>query len=224
MRGTPSLPCGSGRPRASRGRVLRGRPDSSRSRSAMCPSWLTCHSCYTDWHERTCRPDPLDGRDRSGGPGRVWRGVAERAARGCDRTHRTHRSHSQRGCDPLVRPRPRDRRKRRSSRRPVPRRAVPHQGPLRHICGAADQQWQRRVQGGARRRRRRHDTRQPLSRGRARDRRPHEQPRARQRADHRARRVGRDPQPVGHDAYARWVKRGCGRRRRVGDGAVRPRQ
>ena len=39
MRGTPSLPCGSGRPRASRGRALRGRPDSSRSRSAMCPSW-----------------------------------------------------------------------------------------------------------------------------------------------------------------------------------------
>src|SRR3954451_11030972 len=38
MRGTPSLPCGSGRPRASRGRVLRGRPDSSRSRSAMYPS------------------------------------------------------------------------------------------------------------------------------------------------------------------------------------------
>src|SRR6185295_20090363 len=34
-----SLPCGRGRPRASRGRVLRGRPDSSRSRSAICPSW-----------------------------------------------------------------------------------------------------------------------------------------------------------------------------------------
>ena len=39
MRKTPSLPCGRGRPRASRGRVLRGRPDSSRSRSAICPSW-----------------------------------------------------------------------------------------------------------------------------------------------------------------------------------------
>src|SRR5271154_5710707 len=35
MRGMPSLPCGRGRPRASRGRGLRGRPDSSRSRSDM---------------------------------------------------------------------------------------------------------------------------------------------------------------------------------------------
>src|SRR3977135_2324790 len=38
MRGTPSLPGGSGRPKASRGRVLRGRPDSSRSRSGTYPS------------------------------------------------------------------------------------------------------------------------------------------------------------------------------------------
>jgi len=43
-------------------------------------------------------------------------------------------------------------------------------------------------------------------------------------ADHRARRVGRDPQPVGHDAHARWIERRCGRRGRVGDGALRPRQ
>ncbi len=92
------------------------------------------------------------------------------------------------------------------------------------VRGAADQQRQRRVQGGARHRRRRHDTRQPPPCGRAGDRRPHEQPRARQRADHRARRVGRDPQPVGHDAHARWIERRCGRRGRVGDGAVRPRQ
>ena len=39
MRKTPSLPCRRGRPKASRGRGLRGRPDSSRSRSAICPSW-----------------------------------------------------------------------------------------------------------------------------------------------------------------------------------------
>ena len=39
MRATPTLPGGSGRPRASRGRALRARPDSSRSRSAICPSW-----------------------------------------------------------------------------------------------------------------------------------------------------------------------------------------
>src|SRR6185312_11405939 len=47
MRATPSLPCRRGRPRASRGRVLRGRPDSSRSRSAMCPSWQVNRDPHT---------------------------------------------------------------------------------------------------------------------------------------------------------------------------------
>src|SRR5690349_8364051 len=37
MRATPSLPYGNGRPSASRGRVLRGRPESSRSRPAAVP-------------------------------------------------------------------------------------------------------------------------------------------------------------------------------------------
>ena len=35
---------------------------------------------------------------------------------------------------------------------------------------------------------------------------------------------GATRQPVGHDAHARWIERWCGRRGRVGDGAVRPRQ
>jgi Asp-tRNA(Asn)/Glu-tRNA(Gln) amidotransferase A subunit family amidase len=81
------------------------------------------NSCYTGCHEHACRSDPLDGCDRSSGARRVGRGVAERAAGSCDRAHRTHRSGPQRGRDPLVRPRPEDRRKRRPSQRSV--RGVP---------------------------------------------------------------------------------------------------
>ena len=95
--------------------------------------------------------------------------------------------------------------------RTVSRRAVPDQRPVRRVCGAADQQRQRRVQGGPRRRGCRHHPGQPLPRGRAGDRRPHEQPRARQRAHHRARRVGTDPQPLGH-RRARPVDRAAVRR------------
>ncbi len=117
-----------------------------------------------------------------------------------------------------------NRRKPRSPQRPVPRCAVPHQGPLRRLRRAADQQRQRRAERGALHRRRGHDTRQPLPRGGAGDRRPHEQPGTGQRADHRARRVGRDAQPVGHDAHARRIERRCGRGGGFGNGAVRPRQ
>ena len=102
-------------------------PRSKRSTRLRGPE----HSCYTSCHEHACRSDPLDGCDRSSGARHVGRGVAERAAGGCDRAHRTHRSGPQRGRDPLVRPRPEDRRKHRSSQRSVPRRAVPHQGSLR---------------------------------------------------------------------------------------------
>ena len=35
---------------------------------------------------------------------------------------------------------------------------------------------------------------------------------------------GATPQPVGHHTHARWIERRRGRRGRVGDGAVRPRQ
>ena len=48
--GTPFLPRGSGRPRVSRGRALRGRPDSSRSRLAICPSW------QVDWDNHAAPP------------------------------------------------------------------------------------------------------------------------------------------------------------------------
>src|ERR1700730_9418282 len=58
MRGMPSLPCGSGRPRASRGRVLRGLPDSSRSRSATCPSLLTCGDRVDRSASDTGLPEP----------------------------------------------------------------------------------------------------------------------------------------------------------------------
>src|SRR3984893_15092546 len=58
MRGMPSLPCGSGRPRASRGRVLRGLPDSSRSRSATCPSLLTCRDRVDRTRSDAGLPEP----------------------------------------------------------------------------------------------------------------------------------------------------------------------
>src|ERR1700704_4499161 len=58
MRGMPSLPRGSGRPRASRGRVLRGLPDSSRSRSATCPSLLTCGDRVDRSASDTGLPEP----------------------------------------------------------------------------------------------------------------------------------------------------------------------
>ena len=86
---------------------------------------------------------------------------------------------------------------------------------------AADQQRQRRIQGGARRLRRRHHARRPVPCRRPRHRRSNEQPRARQRPDHRAGRVGRDPQPVGsHPHTGRFQRRRRGGRR-LGDGAVR---
>ena len=125
-------PAGVGRP-ARRARRLRGRTArqgvAGLKHQASREPWPI--RCYTGCHERACRSDPLDGCDRSSGARRVGRGVAERAAGSCDRAHRTYRSGPQRGRDPLVRPRPGDRRKRRSSQRPVPRRAVPHQGSFR---------------------------------------------------------------------------------------------
>ena len=136
-----------------------------------------------------------------------------------------HRPGAQRGRDPLVRPRPRDRRERRAARRSVPRRAVPasrtsaprtrgsesatatSRSRSAHVVADADTTLVSR-----------HRAAGLVIAGRT------NSPELGSVPDHRAAGVGRDPQPVGHRPHSRRIERRCGGRGRVGHGAVRPRQ
>ena len=191
------------------GRAISSRPlgAGGDGREAGPPSGDGSAAWYTGRDELTRRRDPLDGRRRPGRAGGQGRGDADRAARGGDRAHRGDRPGAQRPRPSRGSTTPADWPPTRPARRPVPRRAVPAQGPLHGFAGQTLSNGNVALKAAGDRRHRRHDAGRPLPRRRAGDRRAHEQPGDGQPADDPAGGLGSDAQPVGPRAHARRVER-----------------